>query len=80
MKRTNRGFWIFSEFKDSYDQTITVQESSSINKRCWIFVKNKDGNDGFEDKAGGGFHSYSAHLSPAQAKRLIKALERFIES
>ena len=64
MRKTNRGFAIYSEFKDTYGSTVRVQMSSNVLKRCWIFVDEKD---------------YGAiHLSEAQAKRLIKALEKFL--
>lgn len=79
-KKTVRGFNIYSEFKDSYGNAVTVQESSSANRACWIFVKNKDGKDvvdciGALDNR----QSVSPHLTPAQARRLAKALLKFAE-
>jgi len=80
MKKTNRGFPIYSEFKDTYKNTIRVQMSSSAcAPRCWVFVKDKDGNDGVFDKATGQYISATAHLSKAQARRLARALLKFAE-
>lgn len=79
MKRTSRGFNIFSEFKDSYGNTLIVQESSAAGQVCcWIFVKNRQGND-YEVNvgAGGRIDVPSAHLTKAQARRLIRALTKF---
>jgi hypothetical protein len=37
MKRTERGFAIYTEFKDEYGKNIRVQASSLATKRCvWI--------------------------------------------
>ena len=69
MKKTNRGFPIYSQFKDTYNANITVQMSSSVLKRCWIFIQ-----DGEIEKNSG-----SAHLSEAQAKRIIEGLKKFIK-
>ena len=75
MKRTQRGFGIYAEFVDTYGQEVRVQQSSSAEAdRVWIFC-NKDGKSGFEKS--GEIHSYSPHLSRAQAIRLAKALLRF---
>jgi hypothetical protein len=64
MKRTARGFRIYTEFSDTYGNIVTVQQSSSVKHRCWISV----------DSA-----VPAAHLSVVHAKRLIKALTRFVE-
>lgn len=47
--------------------------SSSVLKRCWIFVEN-DGKHPHSNLVTDG----AIHLSEAQAKRMIKALEKFI--
>ncbi len=76
MKKTNRGFNIYSEFKDSYQNTISVQESSAAMRECvWIFVKNKDGKDGALHM--GEWQAATAHLTKPQARRLAKALLKF---
>lgn len=79
MKKTNRGFSIFSQFKDSYGQDIRVQESSGIGPNggfVWIFCKKGDA-DGVEHL--GRWQSYSPHLTRAQARRVAKALLKFAD-
>lgn len=75
MKKTKHGFNIYAEFKDTYGGTVKVQESSSVNKRVWIFYTHP--NNGKKDGIGETI-AMEPHLSAGQAKRLIKALERFI--
>lgn len=73
MKRTARGFSVFSAFKDSYGNRVRVQRSSSVRPSVWIFCDSGphwSGSDGEDAPA--------PHLSPAQARRLIRALERFV--
>ncbi len=74
MNRTNRGFKIYSEFIDTYKSTVRIQESSNVLKRCWIFVEN-DGKNPASNLITNG----AIHLSVGQAKRIIKALEKFIK-
>ncbi len=77
MKTTSRGFKIFDEFKDTYGNGITVQESSAATDECcWIFVKNDLGKDYKEHM--GQIVTPSPHLSRAQARRLIQALQVFL--
>ena len=77
MKKTNRGFPIYTEFKDSYQQEVRVQQSSSMERaHAWIFCK-KDGQDGVFHL--GRWQSYSPHLTVAQAKRVRMALKKFIQ-
>jgi hypothetical protein len=67
-KKTERGFVVFGEFKDRYDSTITVQESSIAFEPCvWVFTKNSDD------------LTASPHLTPDNAKRLIEILQDFVE-
>ena len=76
MKKTNRGFNIYSEFTDLYNTRIRIQESSlATQPAVWIFTENEE--DG-EIKDGKPF-KMDAHLSIAQAKRVVKALQAFIE-
>lgn len=71
MKRTHRGFAIYTEFQDTYGAWIRVQKSSAATtRRCWIFAN--------EDEDGGGKET-AAHLSPQQARRVAKALHRFAD-
>ena len=39
---TNRGFRIYSEFADMYDQQVYVVESSGVNPGIWIQMKKKE--------------------------------------
>jgi len=71
MKRTARGFAIYTEFTDAYGRQVRVQKSSSAeHKRVWVFC---------EDTVGGVTRDRSPHLSPAMARRVAKALLRFAE-
>ncbi len=70
MKRTQRGFRIYGEFKDSYCSEVRIQESSSAMGRfCWIF----------SHKANDQQTDFPPHLSVTQAKLMVKALTKFIE-
>lgn len=80
MKKTSRGFNVYSEFKDSNQNIIRIQKSSSAMKECcWIFIESKDGSGLFFDKATNEFHAHSPHLTKTQAKILIKGLSKFIK-
>lgn len=76
MKKTDRGFRIFSEFKDTYDAKVRVIESSlATAPRVWIFCDKPylkpDGESEVEDSP--------LHLSPHQARLLISALNKWLE-
>lgn len=73
MKKTQRGFKVYSEFVDSYKSNVVVQESSSVLERCWIFVTNDGKTPGSNLVTDG-----AIHLTKGQAKFLIKALTKFI--
>lgn len=76
MKKNYRGFRVYTEFIDTYKSKITVQESSSAcYERCWIFINN-DGKHPESNLVTDG----AAHLSKQQAKWLVKALQKFIDS
>lgn len=67
MKRDNRGFGIYTEFKDLYGNNVVVKQSSSAqHDACWIFCNDP------ADK-----NSPAPHLSRAQARRVAAALLRF---
>ncbi len=92
MKRTLRGFAVYTQFNDTRGAELRVQASSEAGvRRCWIFVKGGStlgakqreladacaaarfqmpGSEIISD-------STSAHLTPAQARRVAKALLRF---
>ena len=77
MKRTPRGFSIFTAIKDSNGHTVRVQESS----RCggpyvWLFCNNDEtGHDAVIHF--GTPVAISPHLTRAQARRVAKALLKF---
>ena len=54
-----------------------AEESSSIEKRCWIFSHDFEGKVAKEHM--GELIAATPHLSVGQAKRLIRALEKFIK-
>jgi len=78
MKKTSRGFNIYSEFKDSYNNQIRVQESSSAMKECvWIFCDYPEGKS--VKFHAGDWQSAAPHLTKAQARKLAKALLKFAD-
>jgi hypothetical protein len=79
LKKTNRGFLIYGKLVDIYDQTVSVVESSSAEgPRVWVFCKDKDGREAIEHL--GQLQARSPHLTPAQARRVAKALLRFADT
>ena len=71
MRRTNRGFAIYTQFKDLYGKDVRVQASSLATRRAvWIFP---------ETSMHMGEPQAGAHLTVAQAKRVIKALQAFVD-
>lgn len=88
MKKTSRGFAVYTSFKDTYGAEVSVIESSAAGvRRCWV-----DARGGFtlgerqrllseEPKTQPGPNivndNTSGHLTPAMARRLAKALLRF---
>jgi len=79
VKKTNRGFQIYGEYKDSKGSTIKIQESSGCGGPfVWIFCKDRDGKDVVPCVgAAGGHISIAPHLTRAQARRVAKALLEF---
>ena len=72
MKRTERGFAIYTEFKDFNGATICVKRSSSMGRRL-VWIQNEVILCGPDKEPIG-----NAHLTSTQARRVIKALESFI--
>lgn len=69
---TDRGFSIWTRFKDTYGNDVRVQTSSAAFKdRVWIFINGIGGQDPDNDGA--------AHLSPNQARELAGALLSWAE-
>jgi hypothetical protein len=73
VKRTERGFAIYADFKDLYHANICIQRSSLAGKRA-VWIQNEVVPCGPDKEPIG-----NAHLSVAMAKRVIKALQRFVD-
>lgn len=70
MKYTQRGFGIYTQFRDTYDHQVrVVRSSAAFKRRVWIFCT--DPNDSTQD--------HSAHLSPIQARKVGNALLKFAD-
>lgn len=75
LKRTARGFKIYTEFIDASGNDVRVQESSGDSGcRVWVFTQ--------KEETWGHFHlgewvAHVPYLSKPQAKKLAKALLRF---
>lgn len=72
MKRTDRGFNIYAEFKDINGCNVRIQESSIATRKA-VWIQNEIQLCGPDKEPIG-----NAHLSKTMAKRVIKALERFV--
>ena len=71
MKRNQRGFAMYAQFKDYDGEEVKVQRSSSIGRRLvYIFPA---------AKIHLGEAISGAHLTVPMAKRVIKALQRFVD-
>lgn len=69
-KKTSTGLVIFGEIVDRYCSKVTVQESRiAFEPAVHIFTANP----AFKDA------DLSPHLTPKQAKQLIKILQNFVE-
>lgn len=92
MKRTSRGFGIYTKFNDTRGAEVRVQASSEAGvRRCWIFVKGGTTLGAKQRELAEACaavkwqmpgseiisDSTSAHLTPSQARRVAKALLRF---
>lgn len=72
MKTNARGFYIYDEFKDSYQADVRVVESSSaLGPRVWIFCEGLNPTSGDREDR-------SPHLNKEQATRLMEALQTWI--
>lgn len=71
MKRTGRGFAIYTEFPDHYGKNIAVIRSSLVSPRC-VWIQN-------EIVEHMGEHLGNAHLTVPMARRIIKALQAFVD-
>ena len=71
MKRTNRGFAIYTEFKDANGDNVKIQRSSQIGRPLvWIFP---------EARMHLGKPLAGAHLTRFMARRVIRALQEFVD-
>jgi hypothetical protein len=76
MKRTQRGFAIYTDLKEERGVSLRVQKSSIADRRrVWIFLDAADSKYEKMEKVG----KAAAHLSPKEARRVAKALLRFAE-
>jgi hypothetical protein len=71
MKRTERGFAVYTEFKDQYGANCRIVRSSLATGRC-VWIQN-------EVVHHMGEHIGNAHLTVPMAKRVIKALQAFVD-
>jgi hypothetical protein len=71
LKRTERGFAIYDEFKDQYGKKIRIMKSSLATDRC-VWIQN-------EVCEIHGHHIGNAHLTVPMAKKVIAALQRFVD-
>lgn len=72
LKRTSRGFAVYGTVKDSRGCVVRAQQSSAIGgPRLWLFTDDPHGvySDG----------KPAPHLKPAQVRKLIKVLQRFLD-
>lgn len=67
-----RGLREWARFADTYDNEVVVQDSSGSPPACWIFCTRNPKNIGGE--------TASPLLTKTQAKKLIRGLQKFIES
>jgi hypothetical protein len=75
--KCDRGLYDFCEIEDTYGNRITVRGSSAADRCAWIFVKNRDGEEGVFHL--GQWQSVSPHLNASQALHLAAALMRFAD-
>lgn len=77
LKRTPRGFAIYTELKDCYGHLVRIIHSSSAQKDAvWIFCEP----DPHQPQAPGDTEERPRpHLTVPQAKRVVHALNRFIK-
>lgn len=88
-RRTNRGFRDYGLVVDADGNRITVRESSlATAHRCWIFCLDKSGARALighpwrpwaPGETGQHLDVASPHLSVRDARRLIAALQRFVD-
>jgi hypothetical protein len=72
-KRNQRGFRIYASFKDEMGATISVVESSIATRRC-VWIQNEVCFCGADKEPIG-----NAHLTVTMARRVIKALQSFVD-
>lgn len=74
MKRTNRGFGIYTQFQDSRNADVRIQRSSEMGKRyVWLFA---EGGQATGPHVSG---AAAVYLDVRQARRVAKALLAFAE-
>lgn len=83
-KKTSLGLRIYAEFADRDGNYICVQQSGTVPcNSVRIFAANEHGSDVVyfpADNTGGpGYAAVSPHLSPAQCRRLVRALQQHLK-
>jgi len=73
MKRTERGFAVYAEFKDLDGVNVRIQQSSLATKHA-VWIQNEIVLCGPDKEPIG-----NAHLDKRMARRIVKALQRFID-
>lgn len=77
-RTTERGFTIYTEFADTYDNQVRVQESSAgCGPRVWIFSNNAQGESAIIHL--GSPQACTPHLDPKQAREVARALLEFAD-
>lgn len=71
MKRTERGFAVYADLRDQYGKSIRIVKSSLATGRC-VWIQN-------EVVEHMGTYLGNAHLTVPMAKRIIKALQAFVD-
>jgi len=72
-KRNERGFPVYTEFKDLYGKRCCVTRSSIVGPPA-VWIQNEIELCGPDKEPLG-----NAHLNKAMARRVIKALQKFVE-
>lgn len=76
-KYTQRGFRNYADAKDSHGINYVIRESSAAGNRCvWLFIHDPEYYK--KDETTGQDLVPALHLTEAQAKRVITALQKFI--
>jgi hypothetical protein len=73
-KYTERGFRIYDDFQDAYGKNIRIQRSSLASNRC-VWIQNEVTTLEVPPNT----HLANAHLTVKMAKKVIAALQAFVD-